>query len=192
MSEEERATTTTTTTTSSDQTRAENAAKTKRVVELRAERVSASSFSRFGQLILPAEDGAPYDEETDAQLDLARGRPRFYIMRLRDRATPTGCMSFDNITHHANVTQCLGGLGQDSWFLAVAEAGCEPDETNMVAVEIPPGVFVKLNVGTWHAGPYFTANQMDFANLELVDTNVVDHNVKHFKSEEFVIVNASS
>ena len=62
----------------------------------------------------------------------------------------------------------------------------------MVAVEIPPGVFVKLNVGTWHAGPYFTANQMDFANLELVDTNVVDHNVKHFKSDEFVIVNASS
>lgn len=102
----------------------DGAAKTKkRVVELHARSVTASSFSRFGQLITPAEDGAPYDAAKDAQLDLARGRPRFYIMRLRERATSAGCMVFDNITHHANVTQCLGGLGQHSWYMAVAEAG---------------------------------------------------------------------
>ena len=67
----------------------------------------------------------------------------------------------------------------------------EPNEATMVAFKIPPGVFVKLNVGTWHAGPYFTAKEMDFYNLELVDTNIVDHNVKNFE-EEFVIVDASS
>ena len=29
--------------------------------------------------------------------------------------------------------------------------------------------------GTWHAGPLFDAPQADFFNLELADTNVVDH-----------------
>ena len=167
--------------------------KAKQVIELRAEMVSASSFARFGQLVMPAEDGAPYDAERDAQLDLANGKPRFYIMRLRDRASDAGTMCFDNITHHARVTQCLGGLGQHSWFMAVAEPGSDPDEANMHVFEIPPGTFVKLHVGTWHAGPYFTQKEMDFYNLELVYTNVVDHNIKRFDTEgkEFVIIEAS-
>ena len=29
--------------------------------------------------------------------------------------------------------------------------------------------------GTWHAGPFFTAPEMDFLNLELSDTNEADH-----------------
>ncbi len=41
---------------------------------------------------------------------------RFYIMRLPSRG-----LAFDRITYHSNVTQCLGGLGQQSWYLAVAE-----------------------------------------------------------------------
>ena len=35
--------------------------------------------------------------------------------------------------------------------------------------------FIKLEVGTWHAGPYFEQDFVDFYNLELSDTNVVDH-----------------
>lgn len=36
---------------------------------------------------------------------------------------------------------------------------------------------MKLHAGTWHAGPLFdNADHMDFYNLELSDTNVVDHN----------------
>ena len=41
---------------------------------------------------------------------------RFYIMRLPSRG-----LAFDRITYHSNVTQCLGGLGQQPWYLAVAE-----------------------------------------------------------------------
>ena len=41
---------------------------------------------------------------------------RFYIMRLPSRG-----VAFDRITYHAQVTQCLGGLGEQPWFLAVAE-----------------------------------------------------------------------
>ena len=44
------------------------------------------------------------------------------------------------------------------------------------ACRIPPGVFVKLHEATWHAGPFFSDRQhMDFYNLELADTNIVDH-----------------
>lgn len=41
---------------------------------------------------------------------------RFYIMRLPRRG-----LAFDRITYHAKVTQCLGSLGVEPWFLVVAE-----------------------------------------------------------------------
>lgn len=44
------------------------------------------------------------------------------------------------------------------------------------ACRVPPGVFIKLNVGTWHAGPLMDDGaSVAFYNLELSDTNVVDH-----------------
>ncbi|MBD0313443.1 MAG: Ureidoglycolate hydrolase, partial [Microcoleus sp. T3-bin5] len=48
-----------------------------------------------------------------------------------------------------------------------------------------------LDVGTWHAGPYFDADFVDFYNLELSDTNVVDHFTFDFVKDhnlEFEIV----
>lgn len=41
--------------------------------------------------------------------------PRFYVMRLPKRG-----MSFDRITYHAKVTQCLGAIGLQPWYMAVA------------------------------------------------------------------------
>ena len=43
------------------------------------------------------------------------------------------------------------------------------------AFRIPGDVAVMLHTGTWHAGPLFEAAEMSFFNLELADTNVVDH-----------------
>jgi hypothetical protein len=55
------------------------------------------------QLIGATDDGKEYDDE-DAQLVLDQGTaPRFYIMRLPRRG-----LTFDRITYHAKVTQCLG------------------------------------------------------------------------------------
>lgn len=49
---------------------------------------------------------------------------------------------------------------------------------------IPPGHFIKLHEGTWHAGPLFDApDTMSFFNLELADTNVVDHNTHVYAHE---------
>jgi hypothetical protein len=45
----------------------------------------------------------------------------------------------------------------------------------ITAFQIPGDCFIKLAVGTWHAGPYFEQDSLDFYNLELSDTNLVDH-----------------
>lgn len=56
------------------------------------------------QLITAMDDGKTFDDE-DAQLVLDQGPspPRFYIMKLPRRG-----LTFDRITYHKDVTQCLG------------------------------------------------------------------------------------
>eukprot|EP00238_Polyblepharides_amylifera_P008160 CAMPEP_0196584238 /NCGR_PEP_ID=MMETSP1081-20130531/46293_1 /TAXON_ID=36882 /ORGANISM="Pyramimonas amylifera, Strain CCMP720" /LENGTH=128 /DNA_ID=CAMNT_0041905375 /DNA_START=469 /DNA_END=855 /DNA_ORIENTATION=- len=110
--------------------------------------------------------------QDSAQLDLSQGTPRFYIMRL-----PARGLQFGNITHHKRVSQCLGGLSDKPWYMAVARSGLEePQEEDIEAFEVPPGTFIKLEAGTWHAGPLFDEPQtQDFYNLELSDTNQNDH-----------------
>ena len=130
------------------------------------------NFSRYGQVILPAEDGLPYGPQ-DAQLDLSQGTPRFYAMRL----VAAGVV-FRHITRHRRVTQCLGAMMGRGWLIGVAAPDSDRDTPNletMRAFVIPGDRFVKLHAGTWHAGPYFAEEAADFYNLELADTNIVDH-----------------
>jgi ureidoglycolate hydrolase len=123
-------------------------------------------------VIFASEEDSSYNSQ-DAQLCLDQGIPRFYLMRLRHRG-----LKFNTITRHTRCTQCLGSLDDKEWFMAVAR----PDHTNLVpewesitAFRIPGNCFIKLDIGTWHAGPYFEQPTVDFYNLELSDTNVVDH-----------------
>ncbi len=59
------------------------------------------------QLIGSTDDGRAYDHR-DAQLAFcAQSPPRFYIMELARRG-----LSFDRITYHSDVTQCLGEQGR--------------------------------------------------------------------------------
>jgi ureidoglycolate hydrolase len=51
----------------------------------------------------------------------------------------------------------------------------QPDLNALRAFHIPGHCFIKLAVGTWHAGPYFTHPSVTFYNLELSDTNLTDH-----------------
>ncbi|CAA2964993.1 Ureidoglycolate hydrolases [Olea europaea subsp. europaea] len=131
---------------------------------------------------------------------------RFYIMHLEDRA-----LKFSDITHHASVTQCLGSIGGHVWYLGVGKPSTvDPTEINGATgadvvqshcghFYVPPAVddirafrisgpkFLKLNRGTWHAGPLFTEKTMDFYNLELSNTNVVDHTVHDFVKKNKVV-----
>ncbi|KAF3321905.1 hypothetical protein FCM35_KLT14121 [Carex littledalei] len=178
-----------------------------REVKLKAVEATPESFAPFGQVISSSPDGDEFGPH-DAQLDLSRGIPRFYIMRLEDRK-----LKFSTITHHASVTQCLGSIGGEDWYLGVSEASILEDRTENSTPEggktvkksacghyysppNPDGVcvfrvsgskFLKLNKGTWHAGPLFKTKAMDFYNLELNNTNVVDHTTHNFRKEDGVV-----
>ncbi|AFZ44786.1 hypothetical protein PCC7418_2646 [Halothece sp. PCC 7418] len=143
----------------------------KTIKTLLAEWITPASFAPYGQLILPAADGKSYDEN-DAQLDLSQGQPRFYIMQLKQRGK-----QFHRITRHQLCTQCLGSLEGKTWLLGVAppNADSKPDTQHLKAFQIPGNCFIKLHKGTWHAGPYFEDDIVNFYNLELSDTNEVDH-----------------
>ncbi|MEA5464733.1 ureidoglycolate lyase [Leptothoe sp. PORK10 BA2] len=139
--------------------------------QLTAQPLTAEAFRPFGQVLGPQWDGKPYDGE-DAQLKLDGGIPRFYIMQLERKGR-----RFDRITRHLACTQCLGALEGKAWLMAVAPpcAGAAPDPSLIQAFSIPGDCFIKLEAGTWHAGPLFETDVINFYNLELSDTNVVDH-----------------
>lgn len=60
--------------------------------------------------------------------------------------------------------------------MGVAPPGDELLVDQIVAFQVPGDCFLKLEMGTWHAGPYFAVDEvMDFYNLELADTNLADH-----------------
>jgi ureidoglycolate hydrolase len=151
-----------------------NASKT--VQQLQAQWVTPENFQPYGQVILASEDSKSYDKE-DAQLNLQNGTPRFYIMRLHHKGR-----KFHKITRHVQCTQCLGSLEGKDWLIAVAPPRDteQPALEEIVAFRIPGNCFIKLEVGTWHAGPYFDHAFVDFYNLELSDTNTVDHFTHNF------------
>lgn len=67
-----------------------------------------------------------------------------------------------------------------------------PRQEDLTAFRIAPSVFVKLHQSTWHAGPFFRhMSSCNFANLELADTNVSDHNT-HVYSKDSTDVNGYS
>lgn len=148
--------------------------------QIPAQAIAVDNFKPYGQLITASVDGKPYDD-TDAVLNLSNGIPRFYIMRLEQRGR-----RFHTITRHHKCSQCLGSLNGKTWFMVVCppSPSSTPDINQMAAFRIPGDCFIKLEVGTWHAGPYFDHDVVDFYNLELSDTNVVDHFTHNFLTKD--------
>ena len=143
--------------------------------DIPARPITKEACGPVGEWIGPVEDGVPFGE-ADARLDLTQGTPRLYIMRL-----PRKGLVFRQITRHRGVTQCLAALGGKSWLLAVAppknfdDPKAEPALEDIAGFVIPGSAAVKLHRGTWHAGPFFEDDEINFINLELSDTNEVDH-----------------
>lgn len=146
-----------------------------RTLDLPVEPITSESFRPFGTLIEAVEDGRPFGA-VDAQLVLDRGTPRFYVMTLHRRP-----LTFRHITRHLCVTQCLASAGGEPWFIAVAppdepdNAQALPDPARVRAFRIEGDQAIMLARGTWHAGPFLSAPSQAFFNLELADTNQVDH-----------------
>lgn len=133
--------------------------------------ITTAAFQPFGQVITPRLIHQPHPV-LEAQLHLEQGIPRFYLMRLLSNGR-----RFSKITRHQYCTQCLGSLADKDWWIAVAPPAiaAQPDLEAISAFRIPGNCFIKLNLGTWHAGPYFEHEFVDFYNLELQDTNLNDH-----------------
>ncbi|CAD6008765.1 ureidoglycolate lyase [Agreia sp. COWG] len=138
--------------------------------------ITAANFAAFGTLIEPMDDGTPFSE-LDATLDFSAGTPRFYAMKLIGRGT-----SFTRITRHRRVTQLLASVGGNEWAIAVAppidpeNPDAAPELDDIVAFRVPGDVAIALHRATWHAGPLLPKGEhQSFFNLELADTNVVDH-----------------
>jgi ureidoglycolate hydrolase len=146
-------------------------ASTPSIQALKSQWITPEAFVPFGQVIFASPDDKSYDL-SDAQLHLEQGIPRFYIMQLGNKGR-----HFTHITRHQRCTQCLGSLEGKDWFMAVAPPSVEPQPNWQViaAFQIPGNCFIKLDRGTWHSGPYFDAEVVEFYNLELSDTNVNDH-----------------
>jgi ureidoglycolate hydrolase len=144
-------------------------------INLKVSPIDAQAFAPYGTLMPPHVDGKMFGPD-EAQLDLGRGTPRFYVMRLNGRP-----MGFSRITRHLNVTQCLASVEGGAWLIAVCppddpdNPAAVPDISKLAAFEVPGNVAIMLGRGTWHAGPYFKGASKDFFNLELADTNQVDH-----------------
>ena len=72
----------------------------------------------------------------------------------------------------------------------MAKAGLttlDPDDVKVF--KVPFGSFIKMDEGTWHAGPHFESHEhMNFYNLELADTNQVDHHNYHFDKEDGLVI----
>ena len=139
--------------------------------------ITVENFHPFGQVIFPSQDGKAFDTE-EAQLNLQNGIPRFYIMHLTNKGR-----KFHKITRHVKCTQCLGSLAGKDWLMAVAPPNNNTDRPaieQITAFRIPGNCFIKLEIGTWHAGPYFDHEFVDFYNLELSDTNIIDHFTHNF------------
>ncbi|CAK8569351.1 unnamed protein product [Lathyrus sativus] len=178
---------------------------TVKVVTVKPIEATPSTFQDYGQVIEVSPDGEGFGPR-DAQLDLSKGIPKFYIMHLENRP-----LKFSNITHHASVTQCLGSIGGNVWFLGMAKPSIvdsneiKDGEGKKIVQScsghsyVPPAVedvqvfkvsgskFLKLNRGTWHAGPLFESDAMDFYNLELSNTNVIDHTTHSFENDNGVV-----
>lgn len=146
-----------------------------RVVDLPVELITRAGFAPFGTLLEPAEDGKVFGPD-EAQLVLDRGTPRYYILNLKRRE-----LAFTKITRHMRVTQCLAAVGGAEWLMAVAppddpdNPDAKPDPTRIKGFRIPGDRAIALHRSTWHAGPFFQPEKLGFFNLELADTNQVDH-----------------
>lgn len=154
-----------------------------RIIAVVPEAATPEAIAPFGTLIEAGEDGTPFGD-ADARLELGRGTPRLYIMRLQRRP-----LLVRAITRHTRVTQCLAATMGGEWFIGLAPPidvdlpDAKPDPAAIRIFRIPGDKALALHRGTWHAGPFFTAETQDFLNLELSDTNEVDHHTVRLDTE---------
>ncbi|KXS20036.1 hypothetical protein M427DRAFT_52306 [Gonapodya prolifera JEL478] len=152
------------------------------MVEIRhvkAEILTREGFAPYGEVMFRESDHSsltptPTPPPPPARLNLTAGTPRLYLMHLPKRG-----LRIQSIARHIKVTQCLGSVTGTGWYMGVAQGkdmdpSARPDLETFKVFYIPKEAGIKLNEGTWHAGPHFDDPEMTFYNLELDNTNQDD------------------
>ena len=145
---------------------------------LTAEPITSPAFLAYGQPITPVGDLTPYGDQ-DAHLYFDEGPIRFYIMNLENPGE-----RLKALTRHTHCSQCLASADAEPWWIAVAAPHLESDHIDPGTIRlfrVEPRQAIKLAVGTWHAGPYFSGATAMFYNLELSNTKVADHTTRHLE-----------
>jgi ureidoglycolate hydrolase len=143
-------------------------------------------FAPFGEVVKPARaagQASPSKHPDNPKLVLSSEHPRLWVMQLAHVG-----MAFSKMARHRRVTQCLGSLTGEEWFISVAPPGNLSDETRprteeITAFRIPPGHLIKLHCATWHAGPHVAGGGGLFFNLENEDTNTGDNHIVELDQE---------
>jgi ureidoglycolate hydrolase len=155
-----------------------------RPIILKPQTITAANFANFGEYST-ARGNRKNQGDIDVELDIKRGIPLLYIMRLDWKP-----LEFSQISRHLNCSQCLGSAEGDTWYIAVCPADNDsniPDLSKIKLFLTPPKSFIKLNAGTWHQGPYFTYPLgRSFLNLEHVDTMENDYETYTF-DQKYII-----
>lgn len=158
---------------------------------LRPQVLEETAFAPCGQIIRARRAGGQFDDnpfdpeagKDEARLSLNAGVPRLWVMQLDGPR-----LGFSNLARHRRVSQCLGSFQGKEWFIAVAPPsnpadGARPDLTRLAAIRVSGDCVVKLDVGTWHAGPLFNYPECLFFNLENLDTNKRDFDAVELPNE---------
>jgi ureidoglycolate lyase len=131
--------------------------------------LTSEAFAPSGEVGAPHVDGgqAPLG---DVALDLSRGMPRSYVMRLAQHGPV-----FEVMAPHDRLTQCLSAVDGEPWLVAPSIA--QPGPIDISAFRILSARSIKLGPSTWHAGPYFPGPPRDLYNLETVHPSIADYTV---------------
>jgi len=148
--------------------------------------LTPDAFAPFGEVIRPATaggQGVPSKHPDNPKLVLSSERPRLWVMQL-----PHVGIAFSKMARHRQVTQCLGSLTGEEWFISVAPPGdlseaTRPRLEEIMAFRIPPAHLITLHCATWHAGPHAPGAGGVFINLENEDTNSSDNHIVSLEKE---------
>ena len=136
----------------------------------------------YGTLLEPIGDGVAFGP-LDAALQISQGTPRFYLMKLTKRS-----MAVTRITRHLAVTQALAALNGKRWYILLAPPD-EPDNPQALpnvdrlqAFCITGTQALVLHRSTWHAGPYFLEDEVDFVDRKSTRLNSSHRNTSRMPS----------
>jgi ureidoglycolate hydrolase len=151
---------------------------------LTPEAITKENFAQFGELILPIGNRESPVETPKPLIFL--GEPLFKTFVLDCKP-----MIVSQMTRHSMVTQCLNSTDFRSWHIAVCPADADsptPTASEAKVFIVPPNAIIRLDIGTWHEGPFPFCDNSVFGNLQCIDTEDNDYDTQKFSDNSTIFI----